>query len=76
MRKGKFAALVIGILVVVVLIVSGTVQFNVMNLLSWLGDMGQMLLSLINPQPRDIPILIIGAVIGLVAKIIFDKVRS
>lgn len=76
MRKGKFAALVIGILVVVVLIVSGTVQFNVMNLLSWLGDMGQMLLGLINPQPRDIPILLIGAAVGIVVKSIFDKIRS
>ena len=73
MRKSKFVRLVVIILFIVLCVVSGA--FQPMNLLDWLLDRMQDIKDFINPQPRDILVLIAGAVLGIILKAIYDRIR-
>ena len=69
----KWVVVVIAILLFIVLIVSGAVEINMLKLWDWLGSGAKSVTGVLKPGWRDIAWLVVGIVIGIIAKTAWSK---
>ena len=79
MRK-QFVVRVILIVIVVILVVSGTVKFELTNLLNWISNAATTIITIVNnviePEPSDILVLLVGVLIGVFVREIYNNIKS
>ena len=79
MRK-QFVVRVILIVIVVILVVSGTVKFELTNLLNWISNAATTIITIVNnviePEPSDILVLLVGVLIGVFVRGIYNNIKS